>query len=253
MKERTYSFDSLHHPLTTKNGTRSNSHRGFTLIELLVVIAIIAILAGMLMPALSKAKAAGKKASCLSNLHNIGLAMLMYADDNRGLIPRGNDVLWYQAFMTYLPEGGTVDDYQHIRIFKCPSYPKKDQVVCYVINSWEFQNMRTLAGGDLYAPTLLSRVDRPTETIYLADNENGTWRPIITGFRDAELFLNDVWDPGHIPYNDRTKRLNPERRVAADRHSGGPNLLYFDGHSSWMKAERMKGDMWREMWREGAR
>jgi prepilin-type N-terminal cleavage/methylation domain-containing protein/prepilin-type processing-associated H-X9-DG protein len=68
--------------MTQRKPTRSSGRTGFTLIELLVVIAVIAILMSILMPALSRAREQGKRATCLSNLKNLTLAWIMYADNN---------------------------------------------------------------------------------------------------------------------------------------------------------------------------
>ncbi len=92
-----------------KSACRRGGAKGFTLIELLVVIAIIAILAAMLLPALSSARSSAKRASCASNLKNLGLAANMYADSNNDyVLPTINtytfknnaatDILWpYQV------------------------------------------------------------------------------------------------------------------------------------------------------------
>src|SRR5260221_10542886 len=122
-------------------GFQHRSNRGFTLIELLVVIAIIAILAAMLLPALGRAKESGKKANCISNLHQMGIGLLMYADNNNGLIPRADnqptDPLWFQLLITELGIKN-VNDIQKTKILMCPAYPSQKQLICYVDNGWEF-------------------------------------------------------------------------------------------------------------------
>jgi prepilin-type N-terminal cleavage/methylation domain-containing protein/prepilin-type processing-associated H-X9-DG protein len=218
---------------------------GFTLIELLVVIAIIAILAAMLLPALARSKESSKRANCLSNLRQMGLGMLMYADDNNGFVPRGNEPEWWKVLAPMLGAQRT-NEYSRAKVYICPSYPEKKQLICYVVNAWRFSSPRDQIGTEIVGVTRLSAVQRPVETIYFADNENGPWRPIITELpiRDSML-LNDVWSPLHLPYSADGKRLNTERRVARARHGVGPNLLFYDGHAAWKKAELIKVDDWR--------
>ena len=225
------------------NRCNNFSKRGFTLIELLVVIAIIAILAGLLLPALAKAKQKGQATICLNDLKQVGLAMLMFADENDDMIPRGtagNSPRWWLEFMPYVPEGGTEKDYRNIKIFMCPSYPipkntpNKRQVVTYVVNAWDFRSSRDNVGYEQLGMSKVTSFSQPSDSAYLLDNEHDTWRPIVTGFRDPQTALHDVWRSSHLPHDDTGTRLTPDRRLDAARPSIGSNLPSFDGHAAYL-------------------
>jgi prepilin-type N-terminal cleavage/methylation domain-containing protein len=91
---------------TTTLPRRRAKAKAFTLVELLVVIAIIAVLAALLVPALGSAKRAARRAACLSNLRQIGLAIQVYAHDNDGRIPYGPKAPPFTSPASFYPSTG---------------------------------------------------------------------------------------------------------------------------------------------------
>ena len=119
-------------------------------------------------------------------------------------------------------------------------------MITYVVNAWKFRSPTDRAGYEQIGPSKITEFRRPAQSIYLADNEAGSWRPIITGKRDASTNLNDVWAPDHLPIT-RSGRLSPSRRVAAARHGEGGNNAFLDGHSDFLRAEDNVINLWREI------
>lgn len=220
--------------------------RAFTLIELLVVIAIIALLMGVLVPALQRARKQGKEVACRSNLRQIGVGAQLYAEEWDQLVPRGaaGNVAWYVLFMPFLAQTPTGGDYRSVNIYRCPGYPDKEQTVCFVVNGWDFQDRNDTVGTEILKPTSLSACSKRAFTLYLVDNEDGPWRHIVTRASDPGINRCDVWNPGHLPSSD-SHDITRGRRVARARHRKGTNCLYVDWHVGWMAADNMTVDDWR--------
>jgi prepilin-type N-terminal cleavage/methylation domain-containing protein/prepilin-type processing-associated H-X9-DG protein len=219
---------------------RLSRRRGFTLIELLVVIAIIAILAAILFPVFARAREAARKASCTSNLKQIGLAWMMYAQDYDEFVMPSYDYtgqngcqwkLWWGCFdgTRVLPNTSYLDPYtKNEGVKTCPNRPKGSHpawpTTGYGYN-WEYF-------PDVERPALsLTAVNAPTETIIFADSGRLVWEG--TGAFEDTSFIQPPsleWPAFHA------------------RHSGGGNVLWADGHvkfeqPKWMRANYIDGTL----------
>ena len=187
----------------------------FTLIELLVVIAIIAILAGLLLPGLQKARESGRRSACANNLKQIGVGVLMYIGDNNDWIPsvEGTPMWngWYRDICpTYV---------QSTKAFECPTSLSEGSLrkVPTVFSDGNFgygYNYMRPGYGIFWPWQKIHQIKRPGKTIIICDS-----------FGDETST-----PPGKYAY--ATTPISSYRRPSA-RHERGANLLFFDGHVAW--------------------
>jgi prepilin-type N-terminal cleavage/methylation domain-containing protein/prepilin-type processing-associated H-X9-DG protein len=197
---------------------RQPDRYGFTLVELLVVIAITAVLAALLFPVFSAARAKARESACASNLRQLHLAMEMYLQDHDEVFP-----VSYVAAVAgpYLSWREAIDPYvRNSSVFECPSAEHRGEKyeelppelrANYALNAWLSPPDLRQLGGNSGQPVPLARVADASATIMLCD----------AGYSNAPVALD------YLHYATLGMQEQP---LPTERHLGGANFCFVDGH-----------------------
>lgn len=210
-------------------------HEGFTLIELLVVIAIIAVLAGMLLPALARAKDKGRATYCQNNMRQLGLSIVLYAQDHNGkLPPRSDGNRWPNQLQPI---------YQELRILQCPNDPPKPvtgqritRVIPpdeahrgYIINGWNdyFKEVLKIPFDNIANKSIPeTAITKPSETIVFGEKKTGSTHFYMDAFEGSGNEVEEVERGRHSGGKPKTK-------------AGSSNYAFADGSSRLIKHGRL--------------